>query len=220
MPNYNAHTYFGQRVLQNLSLALRRRCTRDLPVFRLGLYGPDPLIFSYLTKASSDYLHRNWREVTLPLLEQAIREDDPVNASFAAGYLLHQLLDDTIHPWIYRCMETDGSSHFRLEIQLDRIILREQGCHRLPGMSVEGKDRAAAAAEYFLCPATREQYLRGLWRMASLSQLFSRMRGHTLRKLPEAERHQAVDLRNMLEAAVEPAARQLRELLAPVPAQV
>lgn len=46
MADYNTHTYFGMQVLEALPLDLRRFVTRDLAAFRLGLYGPDPLILS------------------------------------------------------------------------------------------------------------------------------------------------------------------------------
>ena len=52
MADHNAHTYFGLRVLEQLPPDLRQLCTGDLPVFHLGLYGPDPLIFSFRTKRS------------------------------------------------------------------------------------------------------------------------------------------------------------------------
>lgn len=217
MPNYNAHTYFGQQVLQSLPLELRQSCTRDLPLFRLGLYGPDPLIFSYLTKANADRLHHHWREESLPRLERAMRQDSAGNASFAAGYLLHQILDDATHPQIYQYMEADGSSHFRLEIELDRRILQEQGCPRLPGMTVQGKVRAAAAAENLLLTTTQTQYLRGLWRMASLSQILGgRLRERIAQQTTQTERRQAEELRAMLDGAVAPAAQELTTILSPV----
>lgn len=217
MPNYNAHTYFGQQVLQSLPLELRQSCTRDLPLFRLGLYGPDPLIFSYLTKANADRLHHHWREESLPRLERAMRQDSAGNASFAAGYLLHQILDDATHPQIYQYMEADGSSHFRLEIELDRRILQEQGCPRLPGMTVQGKVRAAAAAENLLLTTTQTQYLRGLWRMASLSQILGgRLRERIAQQTTQTERRQAEELRAMLDGAVAPAAQELTAILSPV----
>ena len=217
MPNYNAHTYFGQQVLQSLPLELRQSCTKDLPLFRLGLYGPDPLIFSYLTKASADRLHHHWREESLPRLERAMRQDGASNASFAAGYLLHQILDDATHPQIYQYMEADGSSHFRLEIELDRLILQEQGCPRLPGMTVQGKARAAAAAEGLLRTTTQTQYLRGLWRMASLSQIFGGyLRGRIAQQTTQTERHQAEELRAMVDGAVAPAVQELTAILSPV----
>ena len=52
LANHNAHTYFGLQVLGQLPPDLRELCTEDLPVFHLGLYGPDPLIFSLWTKKS------------------------------------------------------------------------------------------------------------------------------------------------------------------------
>lgn len=217
MPNYNAHTYFGQQVLQSLPLELRQSCTRDLPLFRLGLYGPDPLIFSYLTKASADRLHQHWREESLPRLERALRQGNDSSASFAAGYLLHQLLDDATHPRIYEYMEADGSSHFRLEVELDRLILQELGRTHLPGLAVQGKARAAAEAEELLLTTTQTQYLRGLWRMASLSQLFAgRLRERIVRQTTEKERCQAEALRARLDEAVEPAVEELTAILSPV----
>ena len=115
LANHNAHTYFGLQVLGQLPPDLRELCTEDLPVFHLGLYGPDPLIFSLWTKKISDRLHKRWREESLPDLTDAIQTGSPTARSFAAGYILHHMLDDTVHPVIYGWME-EGSSHFRLEI--------------------------------------------------------------------------------------------------------
>lgn len=146
-----------------------------------------------------------------------MRQDGASNASFAAGYLLHQILDDATHPQIYQYMEADGSSHFRLEIELDRMILQEQGCPRLPGMTVQGKARAAAAAEGLLRTTTQTQYLRGLWRMASLSQIFGGyLRGRIAQQTTQTERHQAEELRAMVDGAVAPAVQELTAILSPV----
>ena len=95
MADHNAHTYFGQEVMKRLPRDLRSHCTADLPAFHLGLYGPDPLIFSFQTKKTSDKLHKQWRNVSLPALSKALRHGDATQRSFAAGYLLHLLLDDT-----------------------------------------------------------------------------------------------------------------------------
>ena len=96
MADHNAHTYFGQEVMKRLPRDLRSHCTADLPAFHLGLYGPDPLIFSFQTKKTSDKLHKQWRNVSLPALSKALRHGDATQRSFAAGYLLHLLLDDTV----------------------------------------------------------------------------------------------------------------------------
>lgn len=216
MPNHNAHTYFGQRVLELLPLELRRDCVRDLSAFRLGLYGPDPLIFSFQTKYISDHYHRHWREESLPELERSIRRGSEVSRSFAAGYLLHQLLDEAVHPQIYRYME-QGASHLGLELQLDHLILREMGQSEYPSVMVRGRERTAEIAAAFLHPATEEQYLSGLWRMAAVNGAFGdRMDRRTARKSTDTQRRQAKELRRLLEEAVRPAAESLEGIAAPL----
>ena len=145
LANHNAHTYFGLQVLGQLPPDLRELCTEDLPVFHLGLYGPDPLIFSLWTKKISDRLHKRWREESLPDLTDAIQTGSPTARSFAAGYILHHMLDDTVHPVIYGWME-EGSSHFRLEIALDLLLLEEKRRANSPKLHTEGKGRTAATA--------------------------------------------------------------------------
>ena len=113
MADHNAHTYFGLRVLEQLPADLRTHVSGDMPAFHLGLYGPDPLIFSLLTKHISDRLHKNWRTESLPGLSKALQKGSATARSFAGGYVLHQLLDDTVHPQIYQWMEEGSSSCWR-----------------------------------------------------------------------------------------------------------
>ena len=213
MPNHIAHSYFGQRVLSQLPKDLREVYQRDLPVFRLGLYGPDPLIFSFQTKPISDKLHHHWRKESLPALEHQIRWGTPLQRSFAGGYLLHQLLDEAIHPTIYRHMEETNASHFRMEIRLDRLISEEMGWTTPPEIVVGGKERAAWTAADFLAPATQAQYLRGLWRMATLMKVFRHLDESNAKRTTQMEKRHADGLRELLEEAVTPAARCLTELL-------
>ena len=152
MADHNAHTYFGLRVLEQLPADLRTHVSGDMPAFHLGLYGPDPLIFSLLTKHISDRLHKNWRTESLPGLSKALQKGSATARSFAGGYVLHQLLDDTVHPQIYQWME-EGSSHFRLEIALDLLLLEEKRQANSPKVRTEGKDRTALAAAGMLAPS-------------------------------------------------------------------
>ncbi len=213
MPNYNAHTYFGMRVLEELSPASRRRITEDLPVFRTALYGPDPLIFcSVKAKQRSDYLHKTWRSLALPELELAIRLGGPSQRSFAAGYLLHLLLDDATHPDIYRWM-AEGSVHMHLEVALDRIILTEQGLDTPPHLATLDRRRTAQSAGAFIRPATQKQYNTGLIRMAVVTDLVRRRESNLLSRVTEEEARQAESLRNTLEDTISPAAGYLNGLL-------
>ena len=213
MPNCNAHTCFGMWALEELSPEAQLMCTEDLPVFRTALYGPDPLIFcSVQAKQRSDYLHKTWRTQVLPQLEQAIRMGDATRRSFAAGYLLHQLLDDAVHPYIYRCM-AEGAVHMHLEVALDRLILDEQGIGKPPRMAMEGRKRTARAAAEFIAPATVEQYTTGLLRMAAVTELLRHREKTVLSKVTEEEWDQARVLRQLLEDAVSAAAGTLAGLL-------
>ena len=213
MPNYNAHACFGMWALEELSPEAQLQCTEDLPVFRIALNGPDPLIFcSVQAKQRSDYLHKTWRTQILSQLEQAVRMGDPTRRSFAAGYLLHQLLDDAVHPYIYRCM-AEGAVHMHLEVALDRLILDEQGVGKPPRLAMEGRKRAARAAAEFITPATVEQYTAGLIRMAAVTELLRRREKTVLSKVTEQEWDQARVLRQLLEDAVSSAAGTLAGLL-------
>ena len=90
MADHNAHTYFGLRVLEQLPADLRTHVSGDMPAFHLGLYGPDPLIFSLLTKHISDRLHKNWRTESLPGLSKALQKGSATARSFAGGYVPHR----------------------------------------------------------------------------------------------------------------------------------
>ena len=84
MADYNTHTYFGMRVLEQLPTDLRRQMIQDLPAFRLGLYGPDPLIFLPWTKREACRYHQVWRQEGLPRLARAMEGENPTQASIAA----------------------------------------------------------------------------------------------------------------------------------------
>ena len=212
LANHNAHTYFGLQVLGQLPPDLRELCTEDLPVFHLGLYGPDPLIFSLWTKKISDRLHKRWREESLPDLTDAIQTGSPTARSFAAGYILHHMLDDTVHPVIYGWME-EGSSHFRLEIALDLLLLEEKRRANSPKLHTEGKGRTAATAESVLKPMGARQYLAGLWRRAALSNCFCGPGRPATGGIRAREKVQARELRDRMEAQIAPAAQELAGIL-------
>ena len=214
MADHNAHTYFGQEVMKRLPRDLRSHCTADLPAFHLGLYGPDPLIFSFQTKKTSDKLHKQWQNVSLPALSKALRHGDATQRSFAAGYLLHLLLDDTVHPPIYRWME-EGASHFRMEVALDLILLEEQRRANSPKVHTEGKERTARTAAGFIHPVKERQYLSGLWRMATLSNRFCGPGQVVSGVLRQRDKTLAHELRDRMEAQILPAERELEGLLMP-----
>lgn len=212
MADYNTHTYFGMQVLEALPLDLRRFVTRDQSAFRLGLYGPDPLIFEPRSKKLSDWFHDTWRREALPRLTRAMEEGDPAEGSFAAGCILHLLLDDIVHPWIHR-WEKEGSSHFRLELALDYCIIHEQGLRKLPRLVIAGKEWVAQAAAALVSQARPACYRSGLRNM-SLVVAYLRQWGerHT-NKVTDQEHGQVRFLRQLMEEEISPTAAYLSALL-------
>lgn len=219
MADYNTHTYFGMRVLEQLPTDLRRQMTQDLPAFRLGLYGPDPLIFLPWTKREACRYHQVWRQEGLPRLTRAMEGENPTQASFAAGCILHLMLDDVVHPWIKSWIK-EGSSHFRLELGLDRLIVQEQGLDHLPRLVTKGKERTAQAAAELLPNTQADNFLWGLRNM-DMSVAYLRRWGESHEKrITEAEHSQIRFLRVSLEEAIRPTSAYLEELLEPAPAGV
>ena len=213
MPNYNAHTYFGMKVLEELPVEARRSCVEDLPVFRTALYGPDPLLFcSVKAKRRADYLHKTWREQNLSDLERSIRLGSGSVRSFAAGYLLHMLLDDAVHACVYRRM-AEGSNHQRMELALDRIILDELGMDKPPHLVVQVRKRTTEAAAGFIAPAAENQYSIGLLRMSAVTDLIRLREKRFLAGVTRVEAKHAREMREILEETISPAAGMLMGLL-------
>lgn len=213
MPNYNAHTYFGMRVLEELPAEARRACVEDLPVFRTALYGPDPLLYcSVKAKRRADYLHKTWRDQILTELERSIRLGSGAVRSFAAGYLLHMLLDDAVHACVYRKM-AEGSNHQRMELALDRMLLDELGVDRQPHLVIRGRKRTAEAAAGFITPATEQQYSIGLLRMAAVTDLIRLREKQFLAGVTRVEEKHAREMREILEETISPSAGMLAGLL-------
>lgn len=139
------------------------------------------------------------------------RREAPQPGSFAAGYILHHMLDDTVHPVIYGWME-EGSSHFRLEIALDLLLLEEKRRANSPKLHTEGKGRTAATAESVLKPMGARQYLAGLWRMAALSNCFCGP-GRPRQAASAPGKGTGRELRDRMEAQIAPAAQELAGIL-------
>ena len=213
MPNYNAHTYFGMKVLEELPVEARQSCVEDLPVFRTALYGPDPLLYcSVKAKRRADYLHKTWRDQVLTELERSIRLGSGSVRSFAAGYLLHMLLDDAVHACVYRKM-AEGSNHQRMELALDRMLLDELGVDRQPHLAVQGRKRTTEAAAGFITPATEQQYGIGLLRMAAVTDMIRLREKQFLAGVTRVEAKHAREMREILEETISPSAGMLAGLL-------
>ena len=208
MADYNAHTYFGKKCLEYLAPEIREDLVADHTAFQLGLYGPDPLEFSGLGYGKVRHYHAVWREEVLPWLAESIRGTDPTARSYAVGCLLHFVLDEKLHqamkPWI-----REGSSHYRLELALDSLVLQEQKIPFLPRICVAHLDSI-----HHVFPGLHPSlYRMGIRVMGKVVDWF-RWRGEDLyRKVTQKEWDQAWYLLKLLEEHVPDGAKALEELI-------
>lgn len=208
MADYNAHTYYGKKSLEHLAPEVCNRLVTDQTAFQLGLYGPDPLEFSGLGYRRVRHYHAAWREEVLPWLTESIRGQDPTARSYAVGCLLHFVLDEKIHeamrPWV-----GEGSSHYRLELALDSLVLQEQGIPLMPRLCVAHQD----SIHHVFPGISPKLYHAGMWVMARVVDWF-RWRGEDLyKKVTQKEWDQAWYLLKLLEDHVPDGAKALEEIL-------
>ena len=207
MADYNAHTYYGKKCLEYLGPEMAAELVTDPTAFQLGLYGPDPMEFSGVGYWKVVRYHRNWRVEVLPWLTESIQGQDPTARSYAVGCLLHFLLDDKVHEAIDHWTK-EGSSHYRLEMALDSLVLQKENIPSMPRLCVEHTD-----AIHHVFPRLHPSVYRlGIKVMAKVVD-HMRSRGEDLyRKVTQAEWDQAWYLLNLLENHVPDGAKALEEL--------
>lgn len=136
MPSNYAHRIFGDAVYSVLSPTLTGRMEPYLPLFRLGLHGPD-LLFYYqpfrktlLGKMGSGLHHFTGKEVIGCLLDatRALPEEQREAAmTYTLGYVCHYLLDSACHPYVERLERAGKANHITIEGELDLWLIAEDG---------------------------------------------------------------------------------------------
>jgi hypothetical protein len=133
MPNFYAHIRFCLAVRQQLPPKLRAILTAERDAFLCGGFGPDPLYFYTGSKGPGTMrqvgvsLHHGTGAAALEPFRQAVLGEKPYGVSFAAGYLLHYLLDAQCHPYVKAVAQEGELTHFALEGEYDRYLLKKDG---------------------------------------------------------------------------------------------
>ncbi len=133
MPNFYAHLLFGREVSRRMPPELQRTLLRQWDAFCCGNFGPDPLYFyvggrhAGAVRQAGIRLHHGSGRAALEAYRQPVKEGKPCAAAFAAGYLLHFALDSQMHPYVLRTIADGTVTHFALEGEFDRRLLRQDG---------------------------------------------------------------------------------------------
>lgn len=136
MPAAYAHYVFGQKVLKELPRDLQERIKEYLPLYHIGIHGPD-ILFYYEPLHSNEIsrqgyaMHEAEAEV---FFEQARRlilaaqgEEKMAMEAYIAGFICHFMLDSECHGYIAEKMKESGISHSEIETEFDSMLMRRKG---------------------------------------------------------------------------------------------
>ena len=187
MPNYYAHLSLGAQVLSQLPQELSLLLNRERSAFDLGCLGPDPLFFYRPTlpnpvRREGVAMHARSALPVFGRLREAVEEDAPMSAGYAAGFLCHLALDSACHGWIDRRAAEGTVTHLAMEAEFDRLLMERDdlvslGRSYLPPMPSGEVFAAAARAYQHTSPKQLEEGYRSMRRDTAL---FARLSGHRL----------------------------------------
>ncbi len=132
MPTTYAHYKFGKEVISALPRPLQSSIENNRELFDIGLHGPD-LLFYYkaLIKNpvnSQGYaLHERMADEFFQHAVEVIgKSEDPAAArAYIYGFICHFALDSECHPYIEKMIQTGGVTHSQIEMEFDRLLLKE-----------------------------------------------------------------------------------------------
>ena len=134
MPALYAHNQFGNKVLRKLDEENRKRALRYLPLFRIGLQGPDYLFFYHPFQKNeiSGTGYRIHEESALGFIEHAqkIVEEkgmDSPEYAYALGFICHFALDSECHPFVESEILRTGVGHIEIESEFEKHLMRKNG---------------------------------------------------------------------------------------------
>lgn len=136
MPAIYAHRVFGEAVINTLSHALADKLLDHLPLFQMGLHGPD-LLFYYqpLFKTPlgclGNLLHgcsgRQVIETMLKVTAKLPEEEQDAGLSYTLGFACHYLLDSACHPYVEQLVKAGKAAHCTIEGQFDLWLIGRDG---------------------------------------------------------------------------------------------
>ena len=135
MPDYAAHYYFGQSVLENLPKQIVNNI--NIRIFDFALSGPDDwALYRFwipsLRKGKNERASEMHTTNTGAFLSEISKE--PALFSYAAGFLCHYAFDSICHPYVIACAGTYKDTaetkvyrgnHAAFEHAIDRYMLKQ-----------------------------------------------------------------------------------------------
>ena len=127
-----AHYKFGKEVIGALPRPLKSSIENNRELFDIGVHGPDILFYYNALKKnpvnSQGYdLHEKMADEFFRHSKEVVRKADDAAAAraYVYGFICHFALDSECHPYIEKMMREGGLSHSEIEMEFDRLLLKE-----------------------------------------------------------------------------------------------
>ncbi len=133
MPSCYAHRRFGVNVYQGLPNDTKRLIQNHLPLFLIGLHGPDLLFYhkcglgTEVSSFGSRLHHTEFKEFYANASMVIRNSEDDRQLVYYYGVLCHLFLDSYCHPIVNGEKGAIGVSHGKLEMELERFLMTKDG---------------------------------------------------------------------------------------------
>nr|WP_294493074.1 zinc dependent phospholipase C family protein [uncultured Mediterraneibacter sp.] len=176
MPTTYAHYKFGNEVLSALPRPLLSSIENHRELFDIGVHGPD-LLFYYRALIKNPVnsqgfaLHDKMADEFFSHAIEVIGQEteDPAAArAYIYGFICHFALDSECHPYIEKMIRTSGISHSEIEMEFDRLLLKEDYINPVRYLATghihPSRKNAAVIAPFYenLTPELVEKAMRGM----------------------------------------------------------
>lgn len=131
MPATYTHYSYGKKFLDCLTDEMRAAAEKYPDLYLVGLQGPD-LLFFYRAISSNPVnkvgydLHEQSGKVFFSRAAKAAAKGGEAALAYAAGTVCHYALDTACHGYIEK-KTTTGVTHFAIEKEFDKYVMRKDG---------------------------------------------------------------------------------------------
>ena len=138
MPTTYAHYTFGNKVLDTLDAEVKQLIKTHLPLFHIGLHGPDILFYyiplkSYNINKTGSKIHKETADKFISRGKKIIKycPDREKATVYLLGFICHFMLDSECHPYINYRTSISNVSHLEMEAEFDRMLMLEDNLNPL-----------------------------------------------------------------------------------------
>ena len=133
MPSCYAHRRFGADVYKSLPKDTRLLIRNNMPLFLIGLHGPDLLFYHHfgmetaVSKFGHKLHHTQFAEFYANASMVIRNSEDDRQLVYYYGVLCHLYLDAYCHPIVNGRKEEIGVTHGKLEMEYERYLMQLDG---------------------------------------------------------------------------------------------